>query len=151
MAQISLPNQLVNGTVADASQVMANFNAIVDVVNGNLGSDNIKSISGNDITLRDTISGGTDTLNNFAQRIQVGHLSTGDFPAKERKRIQVKFNTPFPGTPYVVAQTSSSYPERRYVGIAARSKNGFEVVCYKTQGSSSNYAVMWIAIYTGAM
>ena len=43
MSIISLPNQLSNGTVADASQVMANYNAIVNDYNGNITNDNFSS------------------------------------------------------------------------------------------------------------
>lgn len=43
MSQIVLPYQLQDGTVADASQVMSNYNAIVNVVNGNIDNTNLAS------------------------------------------------------------------------------------------------------------
>lgn len=41
MSIISLPNQLTNGTVADASQVMANLNTIVNDYNGGINNSNL--------------------------------------------------------------------------------------------------------------
>jgi hypothetical protein len=43
MGTVSLPNTLANNTTADATQVMANFNAIVSKVNGGLGDANMDS------------------------------------------------------------------------------------------------------------
>lgn len=41
MAEVIFPNDLTNGQPADADQVMANFNALTDQINGNLDDDNI--------------------------------------------------------------------------------------------------------------
>jgi len=43
MSIISLPDQLTNGTVADASQVMANLNVIVNDYNGNINNSNLSN------------------------------------------------------------------------------------------------------------
>lgn len=151
MAQISLPNQLVNGTVADASQVMANFNSIVNVVNGNLGSDNIKAISGNDITVKSGIGGGNETLNQHTERIQVGTFRPPDIPKGQRLEFKIKFPKPFPGTPRIFLQPKTQYPERRFCGVINWDKNGFDVVYFKTEGSAGPYTVEWMAVYQGAM
>jgi len=45
MGQVSLPYSLANGNLADASEVMANLNAIVNEVNGNIESINIKDLN----------------------------------------------------------------------------------------------------------
>lgn len=152
MAQISLPNQLVNGTVADASQVMANFNAIVDVVNGNLGSDNLEEISGADVTVLDAIAGGTGTLNDFTQRIQAGRAYTGDvIEPGEDYSIEVDFPTPFPGAPIVLVQPRTHYPGRRFASAHNITRSSFELFVHKTQGADSGFSVYWLAVYAGAM
>ncbi len=43
---VSLPNSFVNGQVIDATQVMANYNAIVAVVNGNIDHSNVATALG---------------------------------------------------------------------------------------------------------
>jgi hypothetical protein len=43
MAIITLPNQLTDGTVADAAQVMADLNTIVNDYNGNINNSNLSS------------------------------------------------------------------------------------------------------------
>lgn len=43
MANITFPNNLVNDTVADALEVMANFNAVATQVNGNIEAANLAS------------------------------------------------------------------------------------------------------------
>lgn len=43
MAYVTLPENLVDGQVARASQVMANFQAILDQLNGNVDTTNIKN------------------------------------------------------------------------------------------------------------
>lgn len=151
MAQVSLPNQLVNGTVADASQVMANFNAIVDVINGNLGSDNIQNIAGNDVTVQDGIGGGTDTLNNFTQRMQTGTVYSPEFPKGESRETEITFPKAFPGTPYIFVQPYTSWPERRFAGYTSVDKNGFTMIFKRTEGGSGRFTVKWLAIYPGAM
>ena len=45
MGQVSLPYSLANGNLADASEVMANLNAIVNEINGNIESINIKDLN----------------------------------------------------------------------------------------------------------
>ena len=45
MGQVSLPYSLANGNLANASEVMANLNAIVNEVNGNIESINIKDLN----------------------------------------------------------------------------------------------------------
>lgn len=152
MAQISLPHQLVNGTVADASQVMANFNAIVDVVNGNLGSDNLENISGADITVQDALGGGTGTLNDFSLRFQAGHAYPGDIiEPGEDYSLEVTFPTPFPGAPLVFVQPRTHYPGRRFASVHNITRSSFELFVHKTQGADSGFRVMWLAVYTGAM
>jgi hypothetical protein len=152
MAQISLPNQLVNGTVADASQVMANFNAIVDVVNGNLESDNLAGISGKDITINDGLSGGTGVLNDFTQRFQIGSQMSPEFPGGEERDIEVSFNVPFPGTPHIFLQAHTSFPNERWAGYRRADKNGFELYFGKSSNSGSTaFLVSWLAVYAGAM
>lgn len=54
MASITYPNTFTNGTIADATQVNANFDAITAQVNGNLDATNIKDAA---ITLAKLASG----------------------------------------------------------------------------------------------
>lgn len=150
MAQISLPHQLVNGTVADASQVMANFNAIVDVVNGNLGSDNLQSISGSDITVPD-INGGTATLNNFTSRFQAGEINFGVMPPDTVVERQITFPEPFPGTPLIFCQERSENIETRFITYYNATRTGFTMAAKHIGGSQSGVYATWLAVYIGAM
>lgn len=70
MAIVPLPNQLTDGTVADAAQVMANFNAILNTVNGGIDNFNLSpSIGITDTKLSQIQSAGKVNgmaLTNFA-------------------------------------------------------------------------------------
>src|SRR4030042_6151900 len=50
MSNVTLTNTFTDGTVADADEVMENFNDIVNVVNGSIDGDNISSGSALAIT-----------------------------------------------------------------------------------------------------
>ena len=151
MAQITLPHHLTNGTVADASQVMANFNAIVNVVNGNLGSDNIGSITGAEITTKD-LNGGNTLLDNFTQRFQAGVLRFENIPAKSYQSKQLTFHNPFPGVPHVFLTQNVGTPDNLFVSYGNTSKSGTTVVIRNDYGSDRAVInVPWLAVYTGAM
>lgn len=150
MAQISLPHQLTNGTVADASQVMANFNAIVDVVNGNLGADNLANITGSDITVPD-LNGGTISLNEWTKRFQVGSISTGSLPPNDEIEMEVTFPQEFPGAPYIILQERTQHPGERVVTYFDPSKTGFTLFVQNKTSSASSFTCIWLAIYTGAV
>lgn len=150
MAQIALPHQLVNGTAADATQVMANFNAIVDVVNGNLGSDNLGSISGADVTVTD-LNGGTSILNNFTQRFQAGTVRFENIPRDETRETTINFPTSFPGAPIVFTSTNAGNPENVFTSSYSADGNGVTIVVRNNYGATISVTVPWLAVYTGAM
>lgn len=150
MAQITLPHQLTNGTVADATQVMANFNAIVNVVNGNLGADNLSSISGADITVTD-LNGGTTMLNNFTRRFRAGTVTFNNVPPNETVSREVTFPTAFPGEPIVVLTPRGTNPSNIFATPANMSGSSFVIYFRHTfTGTVSSLVVYWLAIYTGA-
>lgn len=150
MAQIALPHQLTNGTVADATQVMANFNAIVDVVNGNLGSDNLGSISGADVTVTD-LNGGTNILNNFTERFQVGSIRFENIPAKSYGYGKISFPNAFPGTPFIFLGVNAGTPENLFVCYSSASSTGANVTIRNDYAETRSFTVPWLAVYTGAM
>ena len=145
MAQITLPNELTNGTVADATQVMANFNAIVSVVNGNLGSDNLGSITGADVTTTD-INGGTNTLDNFTSRFQAGQVTFNNLGANEVGQITVNYANPYPGNPLIFL----SAPPNSEVSTENESASSFTISCKNEYSSTQTVTVAWLAIYVGA-
>lgn len=149
MAQIALPHQLTNGTVADASQVMANFNAIVDVVNGNLDSDNINNITGSDITVP-SLGGGTESLRDFSERFQAGSEWIPNFEGNDYS-VDVQFPRAFPGAPLIFLQARTDYTEERFVSYAPNvSGSGFTLNVHSSTGVGS-FRVAWLALYVGAM
>ena len=150
MAQIVLPNQLTNGTVADATQVMANFQAIVDVVNGNLGSDNLSSLSGNDVTCID-LNGGIATLNTFTQRFQAGWVLFNEVPPNTRTLQTVGFPNAFPDRPIVF--TTVNDPGAEYWDVSANhvSSSQFDFVVHNgNKNDSLTVYGYWLAVYVGA-
>lgn len=149
MAQIILPHHLRNGTAADASQVMANFNAIVNVVNGNLGSDNLRSISGTDVIVND-INGGTSHLNNFTRRFQSGYVTFSNVPGNEYVTREIKFPKAFPGEPYITLGKRAATPDRVIISYYNSSKSGFSLAVKNTGETAYSFSVSWLAIYTGA-
>lgn len=150
MAQITLPHILTNGTVADATQVMANFQAIVDVVNGNLGSDNLASLSGADVTCID-INGGTTTLNNFTSRFQAGWIKFDELKPKEKRSLRVRFPKAFPDRPIVFVSINDPAPQLFSVGANNVTASQFDFVAYNSYPSDSLTAWgYWLAIYIGA-
>lgn len=150
MAQITLPHILTNGTVADATQVMANFQAIVDVVNGNLGSDNLASLSGSDVTCID-INGGTTTLNNFTSRFQAGWTQFYKLNPKERRTITVNFPKAFPDRPLVFVSVNDPTPERWFVAANNVTASQFDFVAYNNHAQYDlSFWGYWLAIYIGA-
>lgn len=151
MAQITLPHQLTNGTVADASQVMANFNAIVNVVNGNLGSDNLSSISGRDVTVTD-LNGGTNVLDNFTKRFQAGSFSFTDIPKGETVERTITFPVSFPGAPFVFVEMDRNTPnDPLFISVNQRTATGAKIIARNDSGGTRTFPVMWMALYTGAM
>ncbi|PWA11069.1 hypothetical protein DCC39_10245 [Pueribacillus theae] len=151
MAQISLPHHLVNGTVADASQVMANFNAIVNVVNGNLGSDNIGTITGAEITTKD-INGGNVTLDNFTQRFQSGIEVLENIPTKTTYSREINFPRSFPGTPYIMFGKSGSQPHNFHISYMSPSRTGFTLYFHSTYATDrERVSIPWLAVYIGSM
>lgn len=151
MAQISLPHELVNGTVADASQVMANFNAIVDVVNGNLGSDNIGTLTGAEITTKD-LNGGNITLDNFTQRFQSGIEVLENIPTNTTYSREVTFPRAFPGSPYIVFGKSGTQPHNFHISYLYASSTGFTLYFHSTYSSDrERVSIPWFAIYLGSM
>src|SRR5690606_1763559 len=148
MAQISLPYKLNDGTVAKASHVMANFNAIVNVVNGNLDSGNLKSISGSDVTVND-LNGGTTTLNNFIRRFQAGRVSFENVPSNVYMSKNVKFPRSFPGEPYIVLGLRTGTPDVVHVGYSDVSRSGFKLHVKNDYANTRTIEVSWIAVYVG--
>lgn len=150
MAQITLPHQLTNGTVADATQVMANFQAIVDVVNGNLGSDNLASLSGSDVVCTD-INGGTTTLNTFTSRFQAGWVKFNELKPKERRTITVKYPKAYPDRPIVFVSVNDPSPEYWFVSANNVTTGQFDFVAYNSRTNDSyTFWGYWLAIYIGA-
>ena len=149
MAQITLPHQLTNGTVADASQVMANFNAIVNVVNGNLGSDNLASISGSDVTVVD-LNGGTNVLNNFTKRFQAGLVIFENIPPRQFMSRDIVFPTAFPGKPLIVLGMLTGTPNVVDCGYSDVTGTRFRLHVFNGYDNTRSLEVSWLAIYTGA-
>ena len=149
MAQIVLPNQLTNGTVADASQVMANFQAIVDVVNGNLGSDNIASFGGDDVTCVD-LNGGTSTLNTFTKRFQAGFTQVYKIDPKTDFVQHITFPTAFPDRPLVFCTFNDNHPESWHVSANNVTSTGFDFVAYNSSNGQISIWGYWLAVYIGA-
>lgn len=153
MAQISLPHQLSNGTVADASQVMSNFNAIVDVVNGNLESDNIQNIAGVDITVPD-IGGGNGDLSDFTSRFQAGRIWVPQNREEEiDDSVVIEFPRPFPGEPAIFLQHRTRYPHRRHVSYEPGevTRDSARLYIWSDLKGDTGFYVSWLAIYTGSM
>lgn len=151
MAQIHLPYQLTNGTVADATQVMANFNAIVNVVNGNLGSDNIGNITGAEIVTND-INGGQITLDNYTRRFQVGFEWMENVPTHTTYSRQVNFHRPFPGAPFILFGKHGHRPHLFHFSYGNVTNTGF-TVWFRSEYETDRerVGVPWLAIYLGAM
>ena len=150
MAQIALPHQLTNGTVADATQVMANFNAIVDVVNGNLGSDNLGSLSGADITVTD-LNGGTSVLNNFTSRFQAGVVEFNNVPAEEFAYQNVYYPSAFPGAPLVFTTVNAGTPTQLFVSAHDATSTSFRITVRNDYPQTRSFSIPWLAVYTGAV
>lgn len=153
MAQITLPHQLSNGTVADASQVMANFNAIVDVVNGNLESDNIQNIAGSDITVPD-IDGGNISLDDFASRFQAGRVWVPPNPDEVvDTSVVVEYPRPFPGEPAVFLQHRTALPHRRFVSYepGESTRYSFRLYIRSDVSPDTGFYVSWLAVYYGSL
>lgn len=150
MAQIALPHQLSNGTVADASQVMANFNAIVDVVNGNLGSDNLGSISATDVAITD-INGGTGILDNFTQRFQVGSVDFENVQPEEFVTKYTNFPVAFPGSPRIFLSINAGSGTEVYTSASDISSTDFRIAVRNKYYEPRSFNINWLAIYTGAM
>lgn len=151
MAQISLPYQLTNGTVADATQVMANFNAIVNVVNGNLGSDNIGNITGAEIVTND-LNGGQITLDNFTRRFQTGYEVMENIPTHTTYSRQVNFHRPFPGAPFILFGKHGHRPHLFHFSYGNVTNTGF-TLWFRSEYETDRerVGVPWLAIYIGAM
>lgn len=150
MAQINLPHQLTNGTVADATQVMSNFQAIVDVVNGNLGSDNLGSISGADVTTTD-VNGGTNTLENFSSRFQVGMYTFLNVPSKTKAEQDITFPVSFPGAPILFTDVYSvGSPQNVAAGATHTTASGCRLHLWNGYSDTRSLTVTWLAIYIGA-
>lgn len=150
MAQITLPHQLTNGTVADASQVMDNFYAIVNVVNGNLGADNLSSISGSDIIVTD-MNGGNIVLNNFTRRFAAGSVSFNDVPPNTLRTQTVRFPIAFPGSPFVFVEIrSTNNPHQVFCSVSNTTASSVDINTYHTLGGPRSYSVSWFAVYTGS-
>lgn len=151
MAQITLPHQLTNGTVADATQVMANFNAIVNVVNGNLGSDNIGNITGAEITTID-LNGGSTTLDNYTQRFQSGIEVLENIPTKTTYSRRVAFPRSFPGNPYILFGKSGTQPHNFHISYLNVDRTGFTLYFHSTYATDrERVSIPWMAVYVGAM
>jgi len=69
MSTITLTNTLTNGTVADADEVMANFNDIVNVVNGSLDNTNV------DFSVAPAIGGTTPNTGAFTTLSSTGQYT----------------------------------------------------------------------------
>lgn len=150
MAQITLPHQLTNGTVADATQVMDNFYAIVNVVNGNLGADNLSSISGSDILVTD-MNGGNIILNNFTRRFAAGSVTFRDVPTNTRRSQTVRFPIAFPGSPFVFVEIrSTNSPHQVFCSVSNTTASSVDIHTYHTLEGPRDYSVSWFAVYTGA-
>lgn len=149
MAQIVLPHRLTNGTVADATQVMANFDAIVNVVNGNLGSDNLGSLSGADVTVTD-LNGGTIILNNFTRRFAAGTVTFNNVPPNETMSQTVQFPISFPGQPYVFTQFQGSATGQVFTSPSNVGASQFTLNIRHSFNSNSTIPVRWLAVYAGS-
>ena len=151
MAQISLPYQLTNGTVADATQVMANFNAIVNVVNGNLGSDNIGNITGAEIVTND-LNGGQITLDKLTRRFQTGYEVMENVPTHTTYSRYVSFPRPFPGAPFILFGKHGNQPHNFHISYGTLSNTGFTLYFRSSYSTDrERVGVPWLAIYIGAM
>ena len=124
----SLPNNLTNGTTADATQVMANFNAIVSSVNSNAANSgvntNINQITGLTSPLA-TNQGGTGLNSLPANSVLLGEGTNNVNAAIPGAAGQVLVSNgtgvdPSFGCPYAVGDlyitTNSANPSTRYTG-----------------------------------
>lgn len=148
MAQISLPYNLKDGTVASAAQVMANFNAIVNVVNGNLSSDNFRTITGTDVVVED-LNGGTTLLNNFTRRFQAGVVIFENVPSKQYMSKDIRFPRSFPGNPFITLGLRAGTPDVAFVGYSDVTPRSFRLHIKNEYNDTRTLEVSWIAVYTG--
>lgn len=157
MATVTLPHTLTNGSVADANQVMDNFNAIVSAINGNLDSSNISGIAGADVLTYD-LNGGQTNLDNFVKRFRAGLLvfSGSEKPGPHgRSTKTITFSPAFPGNPAVICNVSTT--SEFVLAASPSSATANNCTIYLNNNGSTDYAndyagnltVFWIAIYTG--
>ena len=85
---VSKPHTFTDGTVIDADQVNANFDTLFNLVNGNLTTENIKSIDASDIT-SGTLA--VDRILNLdAAKITSGSLDADRVPSKSNSSSENK-------------------------------------------------------------
>jgi len=76
---VSKPHTFTDGTVIDADQVNANFDTLFNLVNGNLTTENIKSIDASDITTGTIATSRIPNLD--ATKITTGTLDPSRIPS----------------------------------------------------------------------
>src|SRR5690348_1019319 len=99
-ANCSLPNTLTNGTNADATQVMANFNALLSCINA-AGGGNIADGS-------TTISPGVSSTYLFNNAGVLGHVAPGQMPGITTSTVAAPGNIGETGTATATITLSSS-------------------------------------------
>jgi hypothetical protein len=130
---LSLPFTLTNGTLADANQVMADFNAIVSFVNSiNLldipvsgSASNVKAglstagttvaFTADNVVVGTALNGTQYTLTSFSQSFNssttgAGGMDTGTLPTSGYVAIYAIFNPATPATSILGTNAASSAP-----------------------------------------
>lgn len=148
MAQIILPYKLLNNTAADANQVMANFNSIVDVVNGRLGSDNLGSISGGSVQVTG-LNGVTESINSFTKRFQAGVERFENLQPGETVYRDISFPVSFPDPPIVFVSPRHGGPGLLAASYANVTTTDFRMFVTNHYDIVYDNDVAWLAIYLG--
>src|SRR5215831_12988913 len=107
MAVVVLPNILTNQTLADASALMADFNAITAQLNGNLDVNNLANGAVTNAKLAAAIQGPLIFANAISKRMGKGQ-SSGTFVASASTTVTVTHGMPF--TPTLVLLTAGYTP-----------------------------------------
>lgn len=143
----SLPNNLTNGTQADAGQVMANFNALVSALT--------KAIDGTD---GDTVTGlinftgglkrdGNQVLEALSggYRVQSG-TSSASVGANSQVTITITFPVAFPNAPMAVVGLNgvSSALNGTYCSVFSISTTQLQIIVYST--AAQTVFVSYIAL-----